>query len=203
MTDALVAQRQQGQSSAQLQGFHASRIKSRITNVLATFNIGIAVDLQRVALRLRNAEFNPKRFSAVIIRIQEPKATALLFKSGKINVTGAKSEQDAKKAAKKFQKIIARVGYTGSFNDFKVQNISGTCDCKFPIRLESFALKNSLFASYEPEIFSGVIYRLMNPKVVCMIFVSGKIIVTGAKYRAHIDTAVEKLYPVLLDYKKN
>lgn len=181
---------------------NVSSISVRITNIVATFNIGRNVDLQRVALKLRNAEFNPRRFSAVIIRIQHPKATALLFKSGKFTVTGVKSETDAKKAARKFQRIVSRVGFNGSLHDFKVQNISGTCDCKFPIRLESFALKNSLFASYEPELFPGVIYRLMNPKIVAMIFVSGKVVITGAKYRNHIDTALEKLYPVLLDYKK-
>ena len=80
---------------------HASGIVIILQNVVATVNLGVTLDLQKIALKTRNAEFNPERFAAVIMRIREPKTTALIFSSGKVVVTGAKTEDDSKLAAKK------------------------------------------------------------------------------------------------------
>ncbi len=55
--------------------------------------------------------YNPKRFSAVTIRLREPKSTALVFESGKMVITGAKSEDEALAAAKKYTRLIQRVGH--------------------------------------------------------------------------------------------
>lgn len=55
---------------------------------------------------------------------------------------------------------------------------------------------------YEPELFPGLIYRMINPKVVLLIFVSGKIVLTGAKEREQIYEAFENMYPVLGEFKK-
>lgn len=112
--------------------------------------------------------------------------------------------------------------------DFKVQNIVGTADLGFPIRLEGLLYAHSVFCSYEPEVgdvprgcvisvpilltidslffncklFPGLIYRLVNPRVVFLIFVSGKIVITGAKKETDLSVALTKLYPVLLEFKK-
>ncbi len=86
--------------------------------------------------------------------------------------------------------------------DFKIQNIVGSCDIKFPIRLEGLASRHHHFSSYEPELFPGLIYRMMKPKIVLLIFVSGKIVLTGAKVREEIYQAFELIYPVLNDFRK-
>merc|ERR1712070_350997 len=131
----------------------------------------------------RNAEYNPKRFAAVIMRIREPKTTALIFKSGKMVVTGAKSEEQARNAARKYARIIQKLGYPARFTEFKIQNIVASRDVKFPIRLEGLAYKHSHYSSYEPELFPGLIYRMVQPKIVLLIFVSGKVVLTGGKLR--------------------
>ncbi len=77
-----------------------------------------------------------------------------------------------------------------------------------------------MFSSYEPELFPGLIYRMMKPKIVLLIFVSvsfensadvtttslttlkGKIVLTGAKVREEIYQAFELIYPVLSDFRK-
>lgn len=102
----------------------------------------------------------------------------------------------------RFGKIVNKLGFQGSFKEFKVQNIVGSCDCRFAIRLEGLALAHGKFASYEPELFPGLIYRMVTPKVVLLIFVSGKVVITGAKYHTDINTAFDKIYPVLLEFKK-
>ncbi|BBH04274.1 TATA binding protein 2 [Prunus dulcis] len=122
-----------------------------------------------------------RRFAAVIMRIREPKTTALIFASGKMVCTGAKSEQQSKLAARKYARIIQKLGFPAQFKDFKIQNIVGSCDVKFPIRLEGLAYSHGAFSSYEPELFPGLIYRMKQPKIVLLIFVSGKIVLTGAK----------------------
>ncbi|GAA5880978.1 hypothetical protein JCM1840_006933 [Sporobolomyces johnsonii] len=173
-----------------------------LQNIVATVNLECKLDLKTIALHARNAEYNPKRFAAVIMRIREPKTTALVFASGKVVVTGAKSEDDSRLAARKYARIIQKLGFETKFTDFKIQNIVGSCDVKFPIRLEGLAFSHGHFSSYEPELFPGLIYRMVKPKVVLLIFVSGKIVLTGAKFREEIYQAFAQIYPVLNEFRK-
>ncbi|RMZ90973.1 hypothetical protein DV736_g1816, partial [Chaetothyriales sp. CBS 134916] len=168
-----------------------------LQNIVATVNLDCRLDLKTIALHARNAEYNPKRFAAVIMRIRDPKTTALIFASGKMVVTGAKSEDDSKLASRKYARIIQKLGFNAKFTDFKIQNIVGSCDIKFPIRLEGLASKHHMFSSYEPELFPGLIYRMIKPKIVLLIFVSGKIVLTGAKVREEIYQAFEAIFPTL------
>lgn len=62
-------------------------------------------------------------------------------------VTGAKSEDLAKLAARKYARIIQKLGFPAKFTDFKVQNIVGSCDVKFPIRLEGLAFAHGHYSS--------------------------------------------------------
>jgi transcription initiation factor TFIID TATA-box-binding protein len=173
-----------------------------LQNVVSTANMMCKLDLKTIALKARNAEYNPKRFAAVIMRIREPKTTALIFSSGKMVVTGAKDEAQARNAARKFTRIIQKIDFPAKFSEFKIQNLVASVDVKFPIRLEGLAQKHFQFSSYEPEVFPGLIYRMMNPKVALLIFVSGKLVLTGARTREDIKKAYEKIYPVLKEFEK-
>lgn len=184
-------------------GLGGEKLLIRIQNMSSTADLGVRLDLKKIALKCRNTEFNPRRFAAVIMRLREPRATALIFASGKMCVTGVKSTHNATLACKKFAYIIERVGFKPQeFVDFKVQNIVGTTDVGFPIRLEGLVYAHSAFASYEPELFPGLIYRLVSPRVVFLIFVSGKIVITGAKKESDLSNALTKIYPVLVEFKK-
>jgi transcription initiation factor TFIID TATA-box-binding protein len=144
------------------------------------------------------------------MRVRQPKTTALIFASGKMVVTGAKSEEDSRLAARKYARIIQKLGFEAQFTEFKIQNMVGSCDVKFPIRLEGLAFSHGHFSSYEPEVsciaglksvgqqadsaislnaqlFPGLIYRMVKPKVVLLIFVSGKVVLTGAKVSRNKD----------------
>mmetsp|Transcript_7901 Transcript_7901/g.18535 ORF Transcript_7901/g.18535 Transcript_7901/m.18535 type:complete len:228 (-) Transcript_7901:187-870(-) len=180
-----------------------SGIKPTLQNIVATCNLACDLDLKTIAMHARNAEYNPKRFAAVIMRIRDPKTTALIFRSGKMVVTGAKSEADARTAARKYARIIQKLDFPARFADFKIQNMVGSCDVKFPIRLEGLAYKHSHYSSYEPELFPGLIYRMVQPKIVLLIFVSGKVVLTGGKLRKEIYAAFEQIYPVLQEFRKS
>lgn len=136
------------------------------------------------------------------MRLREPRSTALIFASGKMCVTGTKSTHNAALAAQRFAYIVEKVGFKPALIDFKVQNIVGTIDVGFPIRLEGLVFAHSTFASYEPELFPGLIYRLVSPRVVFLIFVSGKVVITGAKTEKDLTDALTKMYPVLVEFRK-
>lgn len=174
-----------------------------VQNVVSMFNLGTKLDLKHIALHARNAEYNPKRFAAVIMRIREPKTTALIFGSGKVVVTGAADESASKRAAKKFAKIIKKLGFPARFKEYRIQNIVGSCGVNFPVRLEQMAYDNAAFSAYEPELFPGLIFRMLEPKIVLLIFVSGKIVFTGGKSRNDVYQAFENIYPVMVKYDKN
>ncbi|XP_014209960.1 TATA-box-binding protein [Copidosoma floridanum] len=177
-------------------------ILPQLQNIVSTVNLNCKLDLKKIALHARNAEYNPKRFAAVIMRIREPRTTALIFSSGKMVCTGAKSEEDSRLAARKYARIIQKLGFPAKFLDFKVQNMVGSCDVKFPIRLEGLVLTHGQFSSYEPELFPGLIYRMVKPRIVLLIFVSGKVVLTGAKVRQEIYEAFDNIYPILKSFKK-
>uniref|UniRef100_M4C3Q3 TATA-box-binding protein n=1 Tax=Hyaloperonospora arabidopsidis (strain Emoy2) TaxID=559515 RepID=M4C3Q3_HYAAE len=150
-------------------------LQVKIMNVVGTVDLKTPLDLKVIALHARNAEYNPKRFSAVIMRLRDPKTTALIFGSGKLTL------------------IECNIG---------VRNVMGTCDVRFPIRLEGLLNDHARFSSYEPELFPGLIYKLVEPKLTLLIFVSGKIVLCGARDSNHLHQAIDKMYPVLLQYRK-
>lgn len=174
-----------------------------IHNCVSTCNLTCSnPDMAYIATHVRNAEYNPQRFSAVIIRLREPKSTALFFHSGKLVITGTRNEDDGRVAARLVGKIVHKLGFKCALADFKVQNIVCSGDIGFPVRLEGLADEHSKFASYEPELFPGLVYRMASPRIVFLIFVSGKFVVTAAKSRSTIIDAVNKLYPALFAFRK-
>ncbi|KAK6121223.1 hypothetical protein DH2020_045036 [Rehmannia glutinosa] len=157
-----------------------------IQNIVSTVNLDCKLNLQSIASKALNAEYNPNRFSAVIMRIKEPKTTALIFKSGKVVCTGAKTEEASKIAARKFADS-SEIGI--SFCD-KIESMAATCS------------DEEHSAVYEPELFPGLIYRTNNSKVVILVFASGKIVIAGAKAKEDVFTAFDKIYPILQHYKR-
>ena len=189
-----------------------------IENIVSTAKLNCELKLKEIAIQELNTQYNPKRFSGLIMRIKEPKATSLIFSNGKIIVLGAKTEEDSLKACKKIGKIIRSLNYPVILTDFKIQNIVGSCDSKLKINL--YRLKNNIRehvdesrVAFEPEIFPGLIYRLIPyisqnnesnenlSNIVLLIFSSGKIVICGGKNRNQIYDAFKKVYPLLYQAK--
>lgn len=174
----------------------------RITNIVCGVNLNCRIDLKTIALYARNAAYAPKRFQAVILRRLDPRATALVFQSGKMQVLGAKSVMDARLSARKFARMIQKLGFNVKMSDFNVQNIVAHADIKCAVRLEGLHAKHYLWTRFEPELFPGLVYRIEQPdlRVSCLIFANGKMVVLGAKREEHIDQAIGLLYPVLKQF---
>jgi len=183
-------------------GISKSAQEPRLENIVSTVNLDCELDLRKIALHAKNAEYNPKRFAAVIMRIREPRTTALIFRSGKMVCTGAKSETDSETAAKKYAKTIKKLGFDVKFKEFTIQNIVGSCSVNYAINLEVLQNSSQKFCTYDPEIFPGLIYRMERPKIVLLIFCSGKVVLTGAKKREDLSLAFERIRAVLFRCQK-
>ncbi|XP_076012199.1 TATA-box-binding protein-like [Genypterus blacodes] len=180
----------------------SSGIVPQLHNIVSTVNLGCELDLKSIALRAKDAEFQSEPFARVIMTMQEPKRTACIFSSGKMVCTGAKSEEQSRLSARKFACVVQTLGFPAKFLDFKIQNMVGSCDVKFPIRLEVLALFHHQFSIYEPELFPGLIYKMTTPRITFTIFASGKVSMTGAKMRAEMYEAFKNIHPILKCFRK-
>ena len=169
--------------------------KIRIENVVASTSLGQELDLQTIALALDGAEYEPETFPGLIYRLKEPKAATLLFRSGKVVCTGAKSLDHVKVAVAKVTKEIDKAGVKIKAEPkIEVQNIVASSDLGQEIDLNAIAITLGLDrVEYEPEQFPGLVYRIEEPKVVLLLFGSGKMVCTGAKKPQDVETAVLKI----------
>ncbi|MCJ2669974.1 MAG: TATA-box-binding protein [Thermoplasmata archaeon] len=169
--------------------------KIKIENVVASTSLGEELDLQAIALALTGSEYEPEQFPGLIYRLKEPKTATLLFRSGKVVCTGAKSLDDVHKAIRKVAKQIEDAGIKVNTDpDVEVQNIVASSDLETKINLNAIAISLGLEkVEYEPEQFPGLVYRIDDPKVVVLLFGSGKLVCTGARKPEDVERAVEKI----------
>ncbi|MCI4435362.1 MAG: TATA-box-binding protein [Ignisphaera sp.] len=172
-------------------------IRVKIENIVATVSIGRQIDLEYLDKTSPNVEYDPDQFPGLVLRLDSPKVTALVFRSGRMVVTGAKSVPMLIKAVKKIVRMLVRVGIeVDSKPRIQLQNIVASANLGAEVLLEkaAFLLENSM---YEPEQFPGLIYRMSDPHVVLLIFSSGKMVVTGAKSEDEVFLAVRTVYQKL------
>src|SRR5438132_10645516 len=154
----------------------------RIENVVASTSLGRELDLKAIALALGGSEYEPEQFPGLIYRIKEPKTAILLFRSGKVVCTGAKSLENVKTAIDLVAKQIEAAGIPIKKNPvIEVQNIVASSDLGTEINLNAIAISLGLEkVEYEPEQFPGLVYRIAVPTGVVLLFGSGKLVRTGA-----------------------
>jgi len=175
-------------------------IKSiKIENVVASTAIGAKLDLNQVITVFEGAEYNKERFPGVVYKTTSPKTAALIFGSGKIVCTGAKSIADVYTGLTKvFDKIREMGTHIIDKPEIKIQNIVASADLGRVLNLNAIAIGLGLEnIEYEREQFPGLVYRLSVPKVVMLLFGSGKIVKTGGKKPEDAEAAVEKIVTVL------
>lgn len=169
----------------------------KIENVVASATLEHTVDLDAITKSFPTAEYKPEQFPGLVFRLKKPKTATLIFSSGKMVCTGAKSESQAIKAVEKVvrelkSQDIVIVGKPIT----KIQNIVASVNLSGRIDLEQATFKLGR-TMYEPEQFPGLIFRMDVPKVVILIFASGKLVCTGAKKEEEVFTAVNKLHGML------
>jgi len=165
----------------------------KIENIVATVIVGNELDLNLIETKIPEVDYNPDQFPGLVFRLEHPKVTVLIFKSGKMVITGAKSVKQLVSVVKKILKTFKEKGIEiVGRPQIQIQNIVASANLKVHIDLETAAmeLENSL---YEPEQFPGLIYRMDSPRVVMLIFSSGKMVITGAKREDEVIEAIRKV----------
>ena len=156
----------------------------KVENIVASVNLADRLDLDKINREApENVEYEPEQFPGLVFRISEPKTATLLFRSGKANCTGAKSVDDVHLAVSKLIDRLSSMGITVNKNPkVTIQNIVATYDLKTGLNLNEVASSLGYEnVEYEPEQFPGLVYRLESPRLVVLLFGSGKIVCTGAK----------------------
>lgn len=174
-----------------------------IQNCVATFSLGLKnLNLREISQKLVFCDFNPPKFAAMTIRIRNPKTTALTFSSGNMVCTGSKNIDESLLACRKYTRLLQNAGIRVCFKDFHIQNIVASAGVEYPLKLHQLASDHGPYVSYEPSLFPGAVLRVENPKVVFLLFRSGKIVITGAKDLAAIQNAFLCIYePFILKYR--
>ena len=164
-----------------------------LQNIVVSIDLASKIPLDRIAQRLPNAEYEPESFPGLVYRIKEPKASALVFTSGMIILSGINSMEIAEQAAKKlvedFKSINIEISDTPKMD---IVNLVASANLKHKIDLNKVVYELGE-CEYEPEQFPGLVYRMDEPPVVILIFNSGKIIVTGSKDLRVVQQAVKEL----------
>lgn len=171
-----------------------------IENVVASASLDQKIDLLSIMKEFRNVEYRPKQFPGLVYRLKRPKTATLIFGSGKMVCTGAKSEKMARRAVNKVVRDLKNGGIIILGKpSITIQNIvaSGNLHGKIDLETAADIMDNVM---YEPEQFPGLIYRMSDPKVVMLLFASGKLVCTGAKHEEMVDEAIDKLKETLQDY---
>ena len=172
-----------------------------IQNVVATAVLGHRIDLDAITRAFPTSEYRPEQFPGLVFRLKNPKTATLIFSSGKMVCTGARSESQVSKTLKR---VITELKNNGIIVTGKpkveIHNIvaSGNLYGRVDLEQATYKLERNM---YEPEQFPGLIYRMINPKVVFLIFASGKIVCVGAKREEQTHQAVKNLYKKLEDKK--
>jgi len=168
-----------------------------IENVVASASLKQKIDLLAIVRIFPGVEYRPEQFPGLVFRLKKPKTATLLFGSGKMVCTGAKTELQAKKAVLKVVDELKRNGIIKTEKpEIQIQNIVASAGLGGYIDLEKCALSLKRMM-YEPEQFPGLIYRMDEQKVVMLLFSSGKLVCTGARKESDVGGAVEVLKETL------
>jgi len=166
----------------------------KIQNVVASATLNQKIDLNAVVKSYPGVEYRPEQFPGLVFRLKKPKTATLIFNSGKMVCTGAKSEILARRAVMTVVKELKKSGIIIIGKpELKIQNIVSSASLGGKIDLE-LAVSKLVKTMYEPEQFPGLIYRMDVPKVVILIFASGNLVCTGAKKEQDVYDAVQKLH---------
>ena len=165
----------------------------KVVNIVVSTSLKHDIPLEKMAATLSNTEYNPEQFPGLVIRIKEPKTSALIFSSGKVVCTGARSMDKVEESIKKIIKSLEKINIKITIKpEIKIQNIvaSGSVGMDLNLNVLAMKLENT---EYEPEQFPGLVYKLAAAKATFLLFSNGKVVCTGTKSEKEVHAALDKL----------
>lgn len=164
-----------------------------VVNIVVSTSLEHDIPLEKMAATLSNTEYNPEQFPGLVIRIKEPKTSALIFSSGKVVCTGGRTMEEVSESIKKIIKALEKIGIKIKIEPvIHIQNIVASGSVGMALNLNTLAMKLDN-TEYEPEQFPGLVYKLPEDKATFLLFSNGKIVCTGTKSEEEVHRVVEKL----------
>ena len=174
-------------------------VKPKVVNDIEVVNIVVStslkhdIPLEKMAATLSNTEYNPEQFPGLVIRIKEPKTSALIFSSGNVVCTGAKSMEKVRESIKKIIKSLKKINIDIKIEpEINIQNIVASGSIGMDLNLNTLAMKLPN-TEYEPEQFPGLVYKLIEAKATFLLFSNGKIVCTGTRTEEEVHEATDML----------
>lgn len=170
-----------------------SKKSVHVVNIVVSTSLEHDIPLEKMAATLSNTEYNPEQFPGLVIRIKDPKTSALIFSSGKVVCTGARSMEKVEESIKKIIKSLEKIGIKITIKpELKIQNIvaSGSIGMDLNLNMLAMKLENT---EYEPEQFPGLVHKLDEAKATFLLFSNGKIVCTGTKSEKAVHEALNML----------
>jgi transcription initiation factor TFIID TATA-box-binding protein len=167
----------------------------KIENIVASGVIADSIDLVALSNKVKNCELNKKRFPGAVYRIEDPKIASLIFSSGKIVLTGIRNNKALTNGLATIIRSLKEAGIdTLKEPQVAITNMVCSYNLGKYINLNKIVITlNVENIEYEPEQFPGLVYRIKDPKIVVLIFSSGKIILTGGKNLKDIKKGLDVL----------
>jgi transcription initiation factor TFIID TATA-box-binding protein len=165
----------------------------QVVNIVVSTSLEHDIPLEKMAATLPNTEYNPEQFPGLVIRIKDPKTSALIFSSGKVVCTGARTLADVDESIKKIIKSLEKINIKITIQPkINIQNIVASGKVGMDLNLNTLAMKLDN-TEYEPEQFPGLVYKIPEAKATFLLFSNGKIVCTGTKSEAEVHIALAKL----------
>jgi transcription initiation factor TFIID TATA-box-binding protein len=169
----------------------------RVVNIVVSTSLEHDIPLEKMAATLSNTEYNPEQFPGLVIRIKDPKTSALIFSSGKVVCTGARSMEKVHESIERIIESLKKIGIKITVTPkINIQNIVASGNIGMDLNLNVLAMKLDN-TEYEPEQFPGLVYKLMEAKATFLLFSNGKVVCTGTKSEAEVHAALDKLVETL------
>lgn len=180
-------------------------MKYQIVNLVASATLNATLDLYNLAISIPDIEYEPEQFPGAILKLKEPKVSMLLFKNGKLIISGASSEEQIQQGIRKASKLIHEIQKNVkvvSKVEYEVVNLVATANLNRSLDLFQTALKLDN-VEYEPEQFPGAILRITDPKITLLLFKNGKVICAGAKREDLLRKGLKKAAEMVGAVNKN
>ncbi len=180
-------------------------MKYQIVNLVASATLNATLDLYNLAVSIPDIEYEPEQFPGAILKLKEPKVSMLLFKNGKLIISGASSEEQIQQGIRKASKLIHEIQKNVkvvSKVEYEVVNLVATANLNRALDLFQTALKLDN-VEYEPEQFPGAILRITDPKITLLLFKNGKVICAGAKREDLLRKGLKKAAEMVGAVNKN
>ena len=164
-----------------------------VVNIVVSTSLKHDIPLEKMAATLPNTEYNPEQFPGLVIRIKDPKTSALIFSSGNVVCTGARTLENVRESIKKIIKALKKININITITpEIKIQNIVASGSVGMALNLNTLAMKLEN-TEYEPEQFPGLVYKLKEAKATFLLFTNGKVVCTGTKSEEEVHKALDKL----------